>query len=33
MIIEPTHEIMVVFVLRKFILQMRMCSHPVGLDV
>ena len=27
------HEIMVLFILRKLILQMRMRSHPVGLDV
>ena len=27
------HEIMALFVLRKFILQMRMCRHPVGLDI
>ena len=27
------HEIIVLFVLRKLILQMRMRSHPVGLDV
>ena len=27
---EPCHEIMVLFVLRKLILQMRMHSHPVG---
>ena len=32
-IYEPAHEIMVLFVLRKLILQTRMCSHPVGLDV
>ena len=32
-IIETSHEIMVLFVLRKFILQTRMRSHPVGLDV
>ena len=31
--IEPCHEIMVLLVLRKLILQTRMCSHPVGLDV
>ena len=31
--IEPAHEIMALFVLRKLILQARMCSHPVGLDV
>ena len=31
-IFEPTHEIMVLFVLRKLILQTRMLSHPVGLD-
>ena len=30
---EPSHEIMVLFVLRKLILQNRMRSHPVGLDV
>ena len=30
---EPCHEIMVLFVLRKRILQTRMHSHPVGLDV
>ena len=30
---EPTHEIMVLFVLRKLILQTRRRSHPVGLDV
>ena len=30
---EPAHEIMVLFVLRKFILEIRMRSHPVGLDV
>ena len=30
---EPCHEIMVLFVLRKLNLQMRMNSHPVGLDV
>ena len=30
---EPAHEIMALFVLRKRILQTRMCSHPVGLDV
>ena len=30
---EPAHEIMVLFVLRKRILQTRMRSHPVGLDV
>ena len=31
--IEPAHEIMVLFVLRKLILQMHMRSHPMGLDV
>ena len=31
--IEPEHEIMALFVLRKLILQTRMRSHPVGLDV
>ena len=30
---EPSHEIMVLFILRKLILQMRMRSHPMGLDV
>ena len=30
---EPAHEIMALFVLHKLILQMRMRSHPVGLDV
>ena len=30
---EPSHEIMALFVLRKLILQPRMRSHPVGLDV
>ena len=30
---EPTHEILAFFVLRKFILQICMHSHPVGLDV
>ena len=30
---EPAHEIMVLFVLRKLILQKRMRSHPVELDV
>ena len=30
---EPSHEIMVLFVLRKLDLQMCTCSHPVGLDV
>ena len=29
----PSHEIMALFVLRKFILQTRMRSHPVGVDV
>ena len=33
LIIEPAHEIMARFVLRKLILQTRMRSHPVGLDV
>ena len=32
-LIEPSHEIMALFVLRKLILQMHMRSHPVGLDV
>ena len=31
-ILEPSHEIMALFVLRKLILQMRMRNHPVGLD-
>ena len=30
---EPCHEIMILFVLRKLILQTRMRCHPVGLDV
>ena len=30
---DPCHEIRVLFVLRKLILQMRMLNHPVGLDV
>ena len=30
---EPAHEIMVLFVLHKLILQKCMCSHPVGLEV
>ena len=30
---EPAHEIMALGVLRKLILQTRMRSHPVGLDV
>ena len=30
---EPTHEILALFVLRKLILQTRMPSYPVGLDV
>ena len=29
----PSHEIMVIFVLRKLILQVSMRNHPVGLDV
>ena len=32
-IFEPFHEIVVLFVLPKLILQMRMHSHPMGLDV
>ena len=32
-IFEPAHEIMARFVLRKLILQTRMSSDPVGLDV
>ena len=31
--IEPCHEIMVLFVLRKLILQTHICSHSVGLVV
>ena len=31
--IEPSHEIMVLFILRKLILQMRIGSLPVGQDV
>ena len=31
-IIEPALEIMPLFILHKLILQMRMYSHPVGLD-
>ena len=30
---EPCHEIMVLFILRKLTLQTRMRSHPVGLNV
>ena len=30
---KPAYEIMILFVLRKLILQTRMRSHPVGLDV
>ena len=30
---EPSHEIMILFVLSKLILQTCMHSHPVGLDV
>ena len=30
---EPTHEILALFDLRKFILQIRMRGHPKGLDV
>ena len=33
LIFEPVHEIIVLFVLRKLILQTRMRSHPVGQDV
>ena len=32
-VIEPSHEVMVLFLLRKLVLQIRICSHPVGLDV
>ena len=32
-VIEPCHEIMVLFVLRNLNLQMRIHIHPVGLDV
>ena len=30
---EPCHEIMALSILHKRVLQTRMCSHPVGLDV
>ena len=30
---DPAHEIIVLFALRKLILQTQMRSHPVGLDV
>ena len=30
---EPSHEVMALFVLRKLIIQTRMRSSPVGLDV
>ena len=30
---EPCHEIMVLFIFCKLILQMHMGSHPVGLDI
>ena len=30
--IEPSHEIMILFVHRTLILQTRMSSHPVGID-
>ena len=30
---EPSHEIMVLFILRKLLFQTCMCSHPVGLDL
>ena len=33
LLIEPCHEIMVLFILRKLILQTQISSHPVGLDV
>ena len=32
-IFEPSHEIMVLFIFRKLILQTHMRSHLVGLDV
>ena len=32
-LIAPAHEILALFVLCKFILQTRMCSHPVGIDI
>ena len=32
-IFEPAHAIMVLFIFRKLFLQMRMRSHPMGLDV
>ena len=33
LLLEPTHEIMVLFVLRKLIIETCMRSHPVGLEV
>ena len=33
LLVSPSHEIMAPFVLSKLILQTRMRSHPVGLDV
>ena len=30
---EPAHEIVLLFILRKLILQMHMGSHPVGVHV
>ena len=33
MTLEPTHKILALFVLGKFILQIRMRSYPVELDV
>ena len=30
---EPHHEVIALFLLRKLILQTRMCGHPLGLDV
>ena len=32
-VFEPSHEIIALLVLPKLILQMRMRSHPMGLDV
>ena len=33
LVIEPSYEVMALFVLRKLIFQSRLSSHPVGLDV
>ena len=32
-ILEPSHELMALFILHKLILKTRMHSHPVGLDI